>query len=347
MTGPYAQPPAPMNGPGPMGPPPHAPPGGYAPPMPGSPPPQTGPQPFPGQPHPSQPFPAVQPQLAQQQPPQQQLAQQQPAQPFPSQQPPPNPAAQPGSTPEWGVRAGRRIGFGTMVLVELRKLTGTRSDRLVLALAPVLFFGLVVAGALLSERMASAYDQMYPFYLSAQIGVLLFHAALIKLVAGEWQYKSVQTTLLVQPSRLRYLLAQGSVLGLVWLIASLVTIVGYPPIIDASTEANHYSYLLGHRLGWVVLVVVVALALGMLASLSIALLIPNTVGALVVYFLLMPALAMAHGIFPDLIGFIAPLELARYLISPDADLVPGIASGLLWTTLFVVGVMKLTKRDAG
>ncbi|APU17347.1 MULTISPECIES: collagen-like protein [Actinoalloteichus] len=252
-----------------------------------------------------------------------------------------------GAAPDWATRAAKRTGFHTLVRVELRKLVGTRSDRIVLLLAPVLFFGVIAGIVAVDPSMPAVFEQMLPFYVAAQIGQLLLHAALIKLVAGEWQYKSVQPTLLMQPSRLRYLLAQGSVLGLVWLVTTVVSFAAYPLIVEAATTSAHFGYLLGHRLPWVLAVIAVALFQALLASLAIALLVPNTAGALVAYFLLMPTLTVAQAALPDVFGWFAPLELSRYLITPDADVVPGVVSGVVWLSLFAIGVIQLTQRDAG
>ncbi|MBB5923049.1 hypothetical protein FHR81_004116 [Actinoalloteichus hoggarensis] len=252
-----------------------------------------------------------------------------------------------GAAPEWAGRAARRTGFLTLVHVELRKLVGTRSDRVVLLLAPVLFFGVMVFVVSIDPRMYGAFEQMIPFYAAAQIGQLLLHAALIKLVAGEWQYKSVQPTLLMQSSRLRYLLAQGSVLGLVWLVTTAASFLALPLIVEAAVTPANFTYLLGHRLPWVLGVIAVGLGQALIASLAIALLVPNTAGALVAYFLLMPSLAIAQLALPDVFGWFAPLELARFMITPDADIVPGIVSGVVWVSLFAIGVVQLTQRDAG
>src|SRR5690606_24857260 len=53
--------------------------------------------------------------------------------------PPPGPPA-----PPMNPRALQRTGFPTLVLVELRKLAGTLSDRILLALAPVVLVGVTV-----------------------------------------------------------------------------------------------------------------------------------------------------------------------------------------------------------
>ena len=89
-------------------------------------------------------------------------------------------------------QALRRTPFPTLVLVELRKFTGTLSDRILLALAPVVLVGITVliynAGSYASYY-GSAADQISPAYYGVRVGALLFHAALIKLVAGEWQHR--------------------------------------------------------------------------------------------------------------------------------------------------------------
>jgi hypothetical protein len=115
--------------------------------------------------------------------------------------------------------ASRRIPFSKLVLVELRKLTGTLSDRILLALAPVVLVGITVLSHVGSDKassFASAADQISPTYYTVRVGHVLLHAVLIKLIAGEWQHRSAQPTLLAQPSRARYFLAQATVVLMLW-----------------------------------------------------------------------------------------------------------------------------------
>ena len=124
--------------------------------------------------------------------------------------------------------ASRRTAFPKLVLVELRKLTGTLSDRILLALAPIVLICVTVlihTSSDYASTYASASGQISPTFYTVRVGHLLLHAVLIKLIAGEWQHRSAQPTLLAQPSRARYFLAQATVVLMLWLIAAALQLV--------------------------------------------------------------------------------------------------------------------------
>ncbi|MBP2474982.1 hypothetical protein JOF53_003854 [Crossiella equi] len=244
-------------------------------------------------------------------------------------------------------RAAQASPFWRLVVVEARKLVGTRSDKIVMAFAPVFLIGLMLLFSLTQSNLASAGNQIQPVLIVVQLGLLLVFATVIKLVAGEWQYKSVQPTLLVQPSRMRYLLAQGTVLAGVWLVCTLFTFIVFPQLIKLTAGNINHNYLLGMRPGWVLGVIALATAQVLLTALIVSLLVPNTGGALTVFFIVVPLLAVARLSLPEVFGFIYPLESAWHLAGLDSNWAPTVSSLIVWLTLLAYSLFLLQRRDAG
>ncbi|MGO1051029.1 hypothetical protein [Crossiella sp. CA198] len=253
----------------------------------------------------------------------------------------------PLSTGPWAERAAKPASFPRLVLVEFRKLVGTRSDKIVLAFAPLFLIGVLCLIILPQFYLRSASDQILPNLLGVQLGQLLLFVAVIKLVAGEWQYKSVQPTLLVQPSRLRYMLAQVSVLAGVWLAGTLVTFIAGPLLVKTRTAMNVQSYWLGMRPGWTLGVIGLATALVLLSAMVIATLIPNTAAAVTVFFVAVPLLTFARAGLPEIIGLIYPLEAAYAMAGLGAGIAQTIISVIVWLGLLVLGGLVVSRRDAG
>lgn len=252
----------------------------------------------------------------------------------------------PVATGPWAERASRRSGFFSLVLVEFRKLFGTLSDKMVLAFAPVFLTGVMCLIILPQYYLRSAADQILPMLLGVQLGQLLLFVAVIKLIAGEWQYKSVQPTLLVQPSRLRYMLAQATVLAGVWLVATLITFIIGPLLMRYRTGENIQTYHLGIRPGWTLGVIMLATGLVLLSAMVIGSLIPNTAAAITVFFVSVPLLTFARAGLPDIIGVIYPLE-AAYAMAGIGGTVQAIVSVIVWLGLLALSTLIVSRRDAG
>lgn len=257
---------------------------------------------------------------------------------------PTGPAAPHG---HWSARAAQSPPFWRLVAVETRKLVGTRSDKIVLAFAPLFLIGLMVLMTLTQTNLASAGRQIGPLLIVVQLGLLLVFSTVIKLVAGEWQYKSVQPTLLVQPSRMRYFLAQGTVLAGVWLVCSLVTFMLFPVLIKTAANNLNHNYLLGIRPGWVLGVTMLSTALVLLTALIVSLLVPNTGGALTVFFVAVPLLALARAILPEVFGLIYPLEPAWHMAGLGVGWAQTISASVIWLGLLGFSLFRLQRRDAG
>ncbi|MGI5129039.1 hypothetical protein ACQEVB_19700 [Pseudonocardia sp. CA-107938] len=264
----------------------------------------------------------------------------------PPQGPPPGPPPAPPVNPQ----ALKRTGFGTLVLVELRKLTGTMSDRILLALAPIVLVGvtLLIHNAVkYASDYAAAKDQITPSFYGVRVGALLFHAALIKLVAGEWQHRSAQPTLLAQPSRARYFLAQGSVVLLVWLVTAVLQTATTLIVAPGAVTGVGAGYLLSYRIGWVVGVCVLGSLLTLIVALTVAMLVPNAAGALAIYFVTVPVMLTISGLAPKVFVWLDPLTPTATLATLSAIPGPGpvIVALLLWAGLLALAGFRVARRD--
>ncbi|WP_214406098.1 hypothetical protein [Pseudonocardia lacus] len=247
-------------------------------------------------------------------------------------------------------RASRRIPFPVLVRVELRKLTGTLSDRILLAFAPVVLVGVTVLvhiGSDDADEYAAAAAQINPTYYGVRVGHVLLHAVLIKLIAGEWQHRSAQPTLLAQPSRPRYFLAQAAVVGLLWLVAAGLQIATSFLVAPGAVAATGATYLLGYRPGWVVAVCLLGSLLTVLVALTVAMLLPNAAGALAVYFVAVPVMLTLGGLAPAVFVWLDPVTAAATLATRSAVSGPGpvAVSLLLWAGLLGLAVQRVLRRD--
>ncbi|TQM38968.1 hypothetical protein [Pseudonocardia cypriaca] len=275
-------------------------------------------------------------------------AQATPAQPVPQVAPPPAPPGSPSGGPF--AAASRRIPFRTLVVVELRKLTGTLSDRILLALAPVVLVGITVLihkGTDYASTYASAEGQISPTFYTVRIGHVLLHAVLIKLIAGEWQHRSAQPTLLVQPSRARYFLAQATVVLMLWVLAAGLQLGTTLLVAPAAVTDVGATYLLGYRIGWVVGVCVLGSLLTILVALTVAMLVPNAAGALAIYFATVPVMLTISGLAPEVFAWVDPSSATAALatVAPVEGPGPVIVSLVLWAGLLGLAGYRVARRD--
>ena len=248
------------------------------------------------------------------------------------------------------VAATRRTPFPVLVGVELRKLTGTLSDRILLLLAPVALVGVTVLihiGSDYASRYASAAGQISPTFYAVRVGHVLLHAVLIKLIAGEWQHRSAQPTLLVQPSRARYFLAQATVVLLLWLVAAALQLATTFLVAPGAVAATGATYVLDQRTGWVIGVCVLGSLLTILVALTVAMLVPNAAGALAVYFVTVPVMLTISGLAPEVIAWLDPSTATAALATLAAVEGPGpvVVSLVLWAGLLGLAGYRVARRD--
>jgi hypothetical protein len=252
--------------------------------------------------------------------------------------------ASPPSSPF--ARAERRTPFLALVKVELRKLTGTLSDRILLALGPVV---LVLVTWLIhsASSYGSAAAEISPTFYALRVGPVLLHAALIKLIAGEWQHRSAQPTLLAQPSRTRYFLAQATVVLLVWLCGAALQLVSTLIFLPPAVAAAGSNYLLSYRIGWVVGVCLLGSLLTILVALTVSMLVPNAAGALAIYFATVPVMLTLSGLAPNVFAWIDPSTPTAALatLAPVEGVGPVIVSLVLWGGLLGLAGYQVARRD--
>lgn len=245
-------------------------------------------------------------------------------------------------------RASRRTGAPQLVLAELRKLSGTLPDRILLIVGPLV---LIAVNLLLINRSAqvagniTAADQIGRALLGLGAGPTVVLAALIRLVAGDWEHRSAHSTLLVQPSRVRYLLAQTLVAAIVWLVLAVLQTVCV--LITAPISAHHAGTvsLLGERVGWVVGLCLLGTFAATAVALVCAMLLPNSVAAIALYVVSVPVVSGLGVVAPQVFRWIDPLTpvfgLAGY-----RPLYPAVTSVLLWTGLAAAACWQVLRRDA-
>jgi hypothetical protein len=279
-----------------------------------------------------------------------------PPQQAPVMPPPPHQQAwsQPAPVPQgqalgWEARASKRAGFGTLVAVEFRKLAGTRSDKILLVAGPLFAILVTFSVAMGQDDLTTAKSQIMPLALLVRIADVVLHVTLIKLVAGEWQYRSVQPTLLMQPSRVRYALAQAVVVLAVWAGTAILEIGLYYPLLHARADAINHGFLLDHRFGWVLGVAVLGTGLTIAVALAIAMVLPNSAGAITVYVIAVLGLMILIGFLPEVVSWIDPAQPMMALAGVSRVTSTGsvITSSVMIVLLFGYGLWSTARRDAG
>ncbi|WP_232666238.1 hypothetical protein [Pseudonocardia sp. TRM90224] len=277
----------------------------------------------------------------------------QPGQPQPAQAAawPPGGAAPAVAGPagDWQMRASKRAGFGTLVMVEFKKLSGTLSDKILLVTGP-LFAILITLLVLTSQsNLTTVTSQISPLAYLARIADVILHVTVIKLVAGEWQHRSVQPTLLMQPSRQRYALAQAVVVFTIWLGAALLEIALFFPLISSRAAAINHGYLLDQRIGWVIAVALLGTGLTMAVALVTAMLLPNAAASITVYVLVVMGMMILVASLPDFMSYIDPVQpmMALAGTAEVTNTASVITSSLMLVGLLGLGMWRISRRDAG
>lgn len=248
--------------------------------------------------------------------------------------------------PSWQLAAQRRASFGTLLAVELRKMTATVADKILVIAAPLV---LLMADLLFlsgSSQTLTTEDQLTPVFASIRIAPVLMNVVLVKLIAAEWHYRSAQPALLAQPSRLRYVLAQATVAAVTWLVIfglQALLVFGH---FRHRLDTLGVDFLLAYRPGAMVAAVALGTFAVTLAAVTIGWLIPNTAGAITAYLLvLLVFLFLQTG--NDLAGWLDPVEAARQLSSIAEHGPLALATSLLlWLGLAGSGIRQAGTREA-
>ncbi|MFF0144394.1 hypothetical protein ATK36_3431 [Amycolatopsis sulphurea] len=248
--------------------------------------------------------------------------------------------------PSWQLAAQRRASFGTLLAVELRKMTATVADKILVIAGP-----LVLAPAALlflsgSGRSLTTEHQLTPVFVTIRMAAVLMNVVLVKLIAAEWHYRSAQPTLLAQPSRLRYVLAQATIAMGSWLVIFGLQVLLVFAYYRNQLEAHDIEFLLGYRTGAILAAVAIGTFAMTLLAVTIGWLIPNTAGAITAYVLV----SLLFGFLQtgkDYAGWVDPIEPARQLsgIAKHGPLAL-VTSLLLWLGLAGAGIWRAGTREA-
>lgn len=252
----------------------------------------------------------------------------------------------------WQQNAVRGAGYPSLVWAELRKLFATMSDRVLMILAPIMLIGSIVSSAVaLTSGGASVADQAGPLPMALSTGLIFLHIAIIKAFTGEWHYRSVQLSLLLQSSRAKYLSAQFGAITVVWFVVTGITFAVFLPMRGIGIDSAIFQYHLNDRILWFLGATALTAAIGMMWCMVIATLIPHPTAAIVVYFVLTYLLAMINAVMtsvqiPAGAVWVSPYALSMYYIGKADSVLPGIVWAVGLLVLLALGTSFVYRRDA-
>ncbi|GAA0648857.1 hypothetical protein GCM10010174_85430 [Kutzneria viridogrisea] len=247
---------------------------------------------------------------------------------------------------DWQAKASRGASFPVLVLAELRKLVGTFSDRLIIALSPLLLVGVTLLGVQLSVTLgpSSAASQLLGLLIAVEAGHLMVHTTIIKTMCGEWHYRSIQLTLLLQPRRLRFAAAQVSMLGLVWIALTVLQFLVFYPIATSWIGHTDFQLYLDQRMGWVFGLTALGTLLSLLFCLVVTYLMPNPTAAVTVYFL--GKFGVGLFLANPILNYINPYAALNLATGSSDDVLAACTGTALWIALLWLGIGVNQRRDA-
>lgn len=246
----------------------------------------------------------------------------------------------------WQQAAMKRVGFGRLVFAEIQKLFATVSDRILMILAPLLFIGLTVTFSYIYITGAFA-EQIAPAMLSAHLGLCLFNATTIKVVSGEWHYRSAQLSLLLQPRRAKYIAAQLTAVGLFWLLYSLLLFGVFVLARPAALSGMDSDSYIAERWLDVLAVCLLAVFLSVFLAYSFGLLIRNSTAAVIAYFVaLIPLVYLLSPQIPVLIEAFSPYAPFTYMSINGVPAFSVFSGGAMFLLFVTFGAVVACRRDA-
>jgi hypothetical protein len=253
-----------------------------------------------------------------------------------------------GSQPPWVTMALRRPSFIRLVSAEFRKFTGTLSDRILVVGGPALMISFMWLICTQNVFYGTWEAQIQPLATSLVYAPLVASSSLIKLLSGEWQYRSAQPTLLVQPSRLRYMAAQSTVAFGLWILYALIALLLYSLLAPPAIENRDVQSLLGLRPGTVIATAVVGALVAVAWALIIGLLLPNAAGALAIYLVSVVVLTSLAGLVPNVAAWVSPFRIPLAVAAADGTLPPASSytAAALLVGLAVLAVLRYRGREA-
>jgi ABC-type transport system involved in multi-copper enzyme maturation permease subunit len=245
----------------------------------------------------------------------------------------------------------RRAGFARLVAVELRKTVDTRSARWLLAV--VLLLPVVGCAVTIGTAGAPGVGFTDLFSLSALLASILLRVVAILTVTAEFTTRSITTSALLEPRRLRLGLAKVAAVTVLALAvsAALVVVAAAMTAVSAAFGspldpwAVEPAAVLGTS-AHLVLLALVGVALGLLLTSSAL--------AVVCWFVAPTALSLTAGLVESLAGPLGWVDTATFTALDGLGAVP--VTGEQWarmavtTAVWVVlpgaaGLVRLSRRE--
>ena len=237
------------------------------------------------------------------------------------------------------------------ILVELRKLVDTRAGLwLLITIAAVTLVADLVA-ALAIDRNDVTFEDFLG--VTALPQALLLPVLGILTVTSEWGQRTALTTFALEPRRLRVGVAKlvaAVLLGLAFVVIALVVAAAANGL-NLAVHGGEGNWDVG---GHTVLELVVLQLLGVVQGVAFGLLIMNTAGAIVAYFVAPTVFSILVNIIPGLEGAAPWLDLSTAtgpLLNTDESVTGTVAAriavaALIWIVVpLAVGTWRLLRRE--
>ncbi len=244
------------------------------------------------------------------------------------------------------------IPLGRLVQVELRKMFNTRSGFWLMA-----SIGILALLATLGVIVFMAGEDLNYAVFGAAIGVpmsILLPVIAILSVTGEWSQRTGLITFTLSPNRGRVILSKGVATVLVGVVSMVVVMVlgavgnvigsalkGVPAVWDVSVA----QFLL----------IILANVLGMLVGFMLGVLIRNSAGAIVGYFVYFFVVPMIFGVLSQTQGWFVDVQawvdfnfsITKLYLDPVAhDWATLAVSGLIWLVApLTLGLVQISKAE--
>jgi ABC-2 type transport system permease protein len=227
-----------------------------------------------------------------------------------------------------------RPSLTTLVHVELRKMTDTRSGRWLLAIIALLLVAIPVIYALTGPDGEKTYTDFFQVCQFAT-GVLLPVLGIL-LVTSEWSQRTALTTFTLVPDRTRVILAKAVAVVLICLAAIVVTLVAAALGTALAGSDGEWTF------GADVLGEVVAIQLaGIFGGLAFGLAFQSTAPAVVLYFVLPTIISILTEVINGIEDFMKWIDLNNATVPFGEGDVTGTEWARLGTSVLVWVVIPM------
>jgi ABC-2 type transport system permease protein len=234
----------------------------------------------------------------------------------------------------------RRIPFGRLVMVELRKSYDTRASFWLLATIGILVT-IVEALVLIITAVNDEHVEFGDFVgAAAFVTSVLLPVLGIMLVTAEWTQRTAMVTFALEPRR-PLVIAAKAVVGLILTVATALaaTAIGFVCNLLSGLIQGNADWTFGWNFFFGFLI---AQSLAMLSGFALAALLLNTAAAIVVFFLYLYALPGLFAILAFYVGWFADIQPwidFQAAQNPVRDL--SLNTGEEWGNLLVSGAVWL------